>query len=164
MKQKLKTMNRENSEKSVMSFIDYGDWHIKKEIMTVLIDRPDGRQVVVGRIHLDYDDNAKKTAYRSYDANGKEIDSPNYSLMQVKKQFKRHEDQFVAEVEQRDRQPRAGETIDSLSDELGATGTSSVKTPRTPVPSPYAIELPKAKNRKRTFKSKHKSLSKSRSR
>ena len=146
---KNKTMETNDSTESTnnrMSFIDYGDWHIGKECMTVLIDRPDGRQVVVGRINFDYDSNAKKPMYRSYDANGKEIYGASYNLALVKKQYKRHEQAYVAHVEHQERRQRVGDPIEKLSDEFGGAGAVIPKTPRTPKPSPYAKELGKKGN------------------
>ena len=85
-------MATEYSE-SMISFAEYKD-PITDEIATVLMDRPGGRKAIVAHIHKDYDSNAKRATYRTYDTDGKEIISPNYSLDQLKKEIRRNEQMF----------------------------------------------------------------------
>ncbi len=89
-------MTTEYSE-SAISFAEHKD-PITDEIAAVVMDRPGGRKAVVAYIREDYDSNAKKKTYRTYDVDGKEIIAANYSLTVLKKEIQRKEQMFHEQV------------------------------------------------------------------
>ena len=82
---------------SALSFAEWDD-PTSNQVATVLMDRPGGRMAVIATIHKGYDPNAKKTVYRTYDTDDKEILAPNFSLVQLKKEIRRKEQEFHEQV------------------------------------------------------------------
>lgn len=90
-------MTSKETSNSAISFAEYKD-PITDEVMTVLMDRPGGRRAIIAHIHKEYDSNAKRPTYRTYDTDGKEVIAPNYSLTQLKKEIRRNEQMFHEQV------------------------------------------------------------------
>ncbi len=82
---------------SAISFAEYKN-SITGEVATVLMDRPGGRKAVVAYIREDYDANAGKKSYRTFDVDGKEIVPANYSLTHLKNEIRRSENVFHEQV------------------------------------------------------------------
>ena len=82
---------------SALSFAEWND-PSSNQVATVLMNRPGGRMAIVATIHKDYDPNVKKTVYRTFDTDDKEILVPNFSLVQLKKEIRRKEQEFHEQV------------------------------------------------------------------
>lgn len=82
-------------QESAISFAEWDD-PTSNQVATVLLDRPGGRQAIVATIHKGYDPGVKKTMYRTYDTDGKQILAPCFSLSIVKKDIQKKEDEFHA--------------------------------------------------------------------
>lgn len=85
-------MTTEYSE-SAISFAEYKD-PITDEVATVLMDRPGGRRAIVAHIRKEYDSSGKRSMYRTYDTDGKEILGANANLDQLKKEIRSNEQMF----------------------------------------------------------------------
>jgi hypothetical protein len=89
-------MKTEYSE-SAISFAENKE-PIAGIVATAYMDRPGGRKVVIAHICEEYDANAQRKMYRTYDVDGKEILAPNANLAQIKKEIRRNEQLFHEQV------------------------------------------------------------------
>lgn len=80
-----------NYPESALLFAEWSD-NTSNHIGAVLLNRPDGRMIIVGTIHRRCDPYANQAIYCADDTDGKDICPPKSSLYQLKKGILRREE------------------------------------------------------------------------
>lgn len=150
-----------DNSKSRVKFTNYAEqWKDGTTAAHVLIDQPDGTEAYAGRIDVHVDQDSGERTFKAFDLNGEEIFVPNKSLLVQEKQFIKHKELLIAQINEQKLRPTLGGTIDDIGE-----GTATASVSPSPIPSPYHAEQTADERRElRKIERKEKSKSKSRGR
>lgn len=147
--------------KNRVFFVDIGDWAPGKTIMYALVQREDGRESLLARIEMGYDDNVQQATYRAYSYKGEEVAVPGYSLARTKKEIRQKGEDLLVQLDIDESLNRNAEARDVLNDILNGR----LVPPEAPIVSPLSAEFEKpAPDKKRARPIRSRTVTKSRSR